>query len=112
MLHRFILFLFLALLFGCDAQKSLKQDDSFTLYLVRHCEKAKEGGKDPLLTEAGKASALRLATTLGDKGVRKVYSSDYHRTRDTARPLADRLGQEVMIYNPSCLLYTSPSPRD
>ena len=32
-----------------------------------------------------------------------IYSSDYIRTRDTARPLAEALGLELELYNPGDL---------
>jgi phosphohistidine phosphatase SixA len=68
------------------------------IYLLRHAEKA-PGGKDPELTEAGRARAQALAHTLGDAGIDTIHSTDFKRTRDTAAPLAERLGLEVRIYD-------------
>lgn len=72
-----------------------------TLYLVRHAEK--QDGDDPDLTEAGVARADALADRLEDAGIEAVWSTDYRRTMQTARPLADRLGLDVQIYDPSDL---------
>jgi len=60
------------------------------VYLVRHAEKAAEPGSDPRLSEAGKARAQALATTLADSGVQLILVTPYRRTRDTAEPLADK----------------------
>jgi phosphohistidine phosphatase SixA len=68
------------------------------VYLVRHAEKASSGGKDPELTEAGRARALALAHTLGDAGIDTIHSTDLIRTRETAAPLAERLGVAVRVY--------------
>jgi phosphohistidine phosphatase SixA len=68
------------------------------VYLVRHAEKA-SGGKDPELTEAGRARAQALARTLGDAGIESIHSTDFKRTRETAAPLAHRLGVAVRIYD-------------
>ena len=66
--------------------------------LVRHAEKV-DDSRDPELSDAGKARASALATMLRDMELDAVYSTDYIRTRETARPLANRLGLEVTIYD-------------
>jgi phosphohistidine phosphatase SixA len=68
------------------------------IYLVRHAEKA-SSGKDSELTEGGRERALTLARTLSDAGIDTIYSTDFKRTRDTAAPLAERLGLEIRIYD-------------
>ncbi len=95
-LSYFILFLAAFLLiFSPD-----KADDtSLTVYLVRHAEKTTEK-PDPGLTEAGQGRAEALADLLEGKGITRIHSSDYKRTRDTAAPLAERLGVEVELYDP------------
>jgi broad specificity phosphatase PhoE len=71
--------------------------------VVRHAERA-DGGpvasamtgvQDPPLSAAGTARAARLATMFADAGVKAVFSSEYRRTQDTAKPLADKLGLQV-----------------
>lgn len=76
-----------------------KPSGDYTLYLVRHAEKASDDAPDPALNEAGKTRANRLAIFLKDKGISDIWSSDYLRTRSTAVPLAAELGLEVEIYN-------------
>lgn len=87
------------LLAGACTQAAPKTDQ---IFLVRHAEKTTEKN-DPGLTQAGKARALALASRLGGEGITHIHSSDYIRTRDTAEPLAVKLGLDVQIYDPSDL---------
>jgi len=74
-----------------------------TIYLVRHAEKASDGTRDPDLTDEGRARAAWIAEFLADKGVTKIYSTDYKRTRQTAAPAAEKAGVEVSLYDPRAL---------
>jgi broad specificity phosphatase PhoE len=74
--------------------------DEYTLYLVRHAEKVTDGSRDPDLTDAGRARAIKIAARLENKGIEDIWSSDYQRTRETAAALAKELGLEIKIYNP------------
>jgi broad specificity phosphatase PhoE len=72
-----------------------------TVFVVRHAERADAAGggevmmkADPGLSEAGRARAESLAATLKDAGVTAIFITEYRRTRDTAAPLAKRLGIE------------------
>jgi phosphohistidine phosphatase SixA len=58
--------------------------------LVRHAERDWHG-EDPPLTAAGEARAQALAATLRDAGVTAIITTQWRRTRDTARPLASLL---------------------
>jgi broad specificity phosphatase PhoE len=60
----------------------------------------KDDSKDPALTDVGHRRAENLAVVLKSAAVKRVFSSDYKRTRDTAAPLATRLGLEIELYNP------------
>ena len=70
-----------------------------TIFLVRHAEKTADKN-DPGLTQAGQARALALANRLGGEGITHIHSSDYTRTRDTAEPLAEKMGLVIQIYDP------------
>ncbi len=72
------------------------RDDSWptTVILVRHAEKDSIGD-DPVLTDRGIERARSLAHVLGETNVSAIYATQYNRTRQTAQPLADRLGVDV-----------------
>lgn len=71
-----------------------------TFYLVRHAEKQVDGTKDPHLTEQGQKRAEYLAQQLSLANITNIYSTDYHRTQETAKPLSDLLGVSVALYDP------------
>lgn len=77
-----------------------KGTNATVIYLVRHAEKAKEGGRDPLLTKEGVQRALRLSTILSDAKIEEIYSTEYQRTQLTAAPTAKVVGKSVQAYNP------------
>ncbi|CAN5765399.1 hypothetical protein BH23GEM9_BH23GEM9_35630 [soil metagenome] len=67
-----------------------------TVIITRHAEKVDESA-DPLLSAAGAERATALRGALADAGVQAIYTTQYHRTRDTAAPLAQSLGIEPII---------------
>lgn len=71
---------------------------SVTFVVVRHAEKASDDAGDPSLSEAGHASAHRLALTLAGKPVAGVYATQYRRTRQTAQPTAQAHRLPVVEY--------------
>jgi broad specificity phosphatase PhoE len=56
--------------------------------IVRHGEKATEGGNDPDLSSAGRARADALARILKDSGITATFTSEFKRTQETATPTA------------------------
>lgn len=70
------------------------------IFLVRHAEKADDDPRDPSLTDEGMARAVELADRLASRGIERVLSTDYVRTRDTGSPLASRLGLVMEFYDP------------
>lgn len=94
MKHYFLLFSFLLILSACTAQNSPK-----TIYIVRHAEKQLEG-QDPELAYVGEVRAKKLAQILEKEGIKRVLSTDYKRTRNTAQPTAAAAGLVVEYYDP------------
>jgi phosphohistidine phosphatase SixA len=68
------------------------------IFIIRHAEKLV--GKDPSLSAQGKLRALRLATLLSSTPLYKVYSTDYHRTRETATAVTQEQQVDLSIYDP------------
>ncbi|MGI9065236.1 MAG: phosphoglycerate mutase family protein [Pyrinomonadaceae bacterium] len=68
-----------------------------TVILVRHAEKAivPPENKDPDLSLAGIARAQELMRMFGDAGIGAIYATQFKRTQQTVKPLADKLGIPV-----------------
>lgn len=80
------------------AVASLAQPAPQTLvYIVRHGEKASEPRRDPGLTRAGEARATALAERFADADLTGIVTSNFSRTRATARPLAKAAGIEPVV---------------
>ncbi len=58
------------------------------IVIVRHAEKAANGGNDPDLSPAGRARADALARILKDAGITAIFTSEFKRTQETAAPTA------------------------
>jgi len=56
--------------------------------IVRHAEKATNGGGDPDLSSVGRARADELARILRDSGITAIFTSEFKRTQETAAPTA------------------------
>lgn len=78
--------------------------DEIVVFVVRHAEKMKaadsEDPANPHLNEAGRARAVELVRLLGEAGITMIHSTAYHRTVETARPLAERIGVAITSYDP------------
>src|SRR6266581_1418541 len=71
-----------------------------TVILVRHAEKIIDpNNADPDLSAAGQARAQEIARMFGDAGVNAIYATQYKRTQQTVKPLADKIGVPVTIMN-------------
>src|SRR5438046_7319024 len=56
--------------------------------IVRHAEKAANGGNDPDLSSAGRARADALARILKNSGITAIFTSEFKRTQESAAPIA------------------------
>jgi probable phosphoglycerate mutase len=66
------------------------------LVLVRH-GRSQEGVRDPSLDDAGRREAQAVAAWLAREGVTRIVSSPLRRARETAKPLAARVGIDVDV---------------
>jgi broad specificity phosphatase PhoE len=78
---------------GAQAQPSL-------VVVVRHAEKSSEPASDPALSPAGQQRALALAAALESAHITTIITTPYRRTRETALPLARRLGIAPQVVAP------------
>jgi len=73
-----------------------------TVIVIRHAERADGGAganagmtdkpADPPLSAVGEARAAKLAAMLAETGVNAIFTTEFKRTQDTAKPLAAKLG--------------------
>ena len=63
-----------------------------TVFLIRHAEREDEPRQDPPLKKEGVARAQELARLLASAGIKAIYTSQFARTKQTAEPLATKLG--------------------
>lgn len=75
----------------------------YNLYLLRHAQKQDDGSKDPSLTDGGQQQGQHLARLLQHADIKRIYSTDYRRTRETVAALSELTGIEVRVYDPSGL---------
>jgi len=68
--------------------------------LIRHAEKVIDpNNADPDLSPAGQARAQELVRMFGDAGINAIYATQYKRTQQTVKPLADKLGLPINQVN-------------
>lgn len=72
--------------------------DYTTIYLVRHCEKMKDGTDDPDLTPEGVARAGRLALVLQDARLDEIATTQYKRTKQTAEQVQQKAGVQIVNF--------------
>ena len=71
-----------------------------TVILIRHAEKIIDpNNNDPDLGPAGQARAAELVRMFGDAGINAIYATQYKRTQQSVKPLADKLGLAVNQVN-------------
>ena len=99
-----LIFLSVFLIFACSSSEDANaqnQKDIFTIYLVRHSEKdlSTNNPSDPPLSPCGEQRSENLSGFLKDVHLDVIYSTDYVRTKSTARPTANAKGLEIEQYD-------------
>ena len=93
---------FLILFFTLFAAFSYAQEVT-TYYFIRHAEKQRtdKADKDPHLTFDGYKRADNWKKVFEYVPLNAVYSTDYNRTKETAKPTADSKNLPILVYDPS-----------
>ena len=69
-----------------------------TVILIRHAEKVIDpNNPDVDLKPAGQTRAQELVRMFGDAGINAIYATQYKRTQQSVKPLADKLGLAVTV---------------
>jgi len=92
------------------SQPAVAQDEfkPITVFLIRHAEREDEPRQDPPLSKDGVARSQALARLLGSAGIKAILTSQFNRTKQTAEPLATKLGLTV---TPFTLKISPSNPR-
>lgn len=77
-----------------------------TYYLIRHAEKDRSDSTNtnPALTEKGLERAKHWAHYFDSIPLNKIYSTDYQRTQQTARYVAEKQKITVESYSPNTII--------
>lgn len=105
---KFIKLLFLILIFtfsSCKEEIATVETPSLektTYYFIRHAEKDRNNPEDtnPSLTDIGKARAENWSNIFKHVKFDAIYSTDFKRTKATAKPTATNQNLEIIIYTP------------
>ena len=89
-------------LISCTSKQAIEMQKPLQVFLVRHGEKV-DHSKDAKLSAAGLERSELLAGILHNAELDYVHSSDFIRTRDTAKPTASAHELKIDLYNPDDL---------
>ncbi len=97
-----IILVFISFYLFTSLLSSQEVEKIFTVYLVRHAEKVidKDNLRNPGLTECGKERAESLKNYFSEINLDRIYSTDYIRTKETAKPTAEYKDLDIEIYSP------------
>ncbi len=102
MLKRILLILVITLFTSSLFAQNIENDSISTYYLIRHAEKDRSdtANKNPGLTEKGKERAQSWNEIFTKFDIEAVYSTNYNRTLNTAKPTAETNNLTVTTYHP------------
>jgi 2,3-bisphosphoglycerate-dependent phosphoglycerate mutase len=101
-MYKYLILTFCTLLLITSALNAQKQ----RFIILRHAEKdttiagSQMMQADPPLNAKGQLRAQSLVRELKQYKINKIYSTNYNRTKSTALPLANALGQKIHSYDP------------
>lgn len=91
-MKKYFLLLFLVV------QLSFAQDKTTTIYFIRHAEKV-DSSKNPNLSTLGLERAAHWSEIFSDINFDAIYSTDFTRTKETARPTATNKKIDITLYD-------------
>lgn len=102
-MRNFILSVFLLASFYASSQ------ECSSFYLIRHAEKLRidKAERNPKLNGKGVLRAEKWKEILKNIDLDKIYSTNYNRTIDTAKPTSTSQNIDITIYSPGDIDYKS-----
>lgn len=89
----------LVILMAFVAVACSNENENKVVYMVRHAEKDVVPKNDPPLTTDGVIRSVDLASWFKEIKVDTLFSTDYVRMRETAKPIAEQQNLEISIYD-------------
>jgi 2,3-bisphosphoglycerate-dependent phosphoglycerate mutase len=96
-MSNFIASVFLCCIFLSCNQSEVVKENRF-VFLVRHAEKVDES-TDAALSLEGIERSNRLKEILSESEIEHVFSTNFQRTRNTVKPLAEYRQLEIELYS-------------
>ena len=102
-MKNFILGVFLITIFHANSQ------ECSSFYLIRHAEKLRidKTDRNPKLNDKGILRAEKWKDVLKNIDLDKIYSTNYNRTIETAKPTSTSQNIDITIYSPAIIDYRS-----
>ncbi|MFY0604355.1 MAG: histidine phosphatase family protein [Flavobacteriaceae bacterium] len=81
------------------------QEEVTTYYFIRHAEKVRtdKANRNPNLNADGLKRAKKWSQVFKNVKFDAVYSTNYNRTKQTAKPTADSKNLTIKMYNPRAM---------
>jgi len=104
-MKQLFLFTFVLLFIQPGFSQNKSENKNSTYYLIRHAEKDRSDSSNhnPHLLEKGKKRAEQWSNVLKNINFDAVYSTNYHRTIETATPTAIKNNIEISYYDPKSI---------
>jgi len=101
----YFLYIFLFILSSCEVKEKENtnaKSEISTFYFIRHAEKDRSDktNRNPELTEAGHKRSQKWSDVFKNISFDVVYSTDYNRTQQTAKPTAEKNNLDITSYDP------------
>lgn len=75
------------------------ENENKVIYMVRHAEKDVVPKNDPPLTTDGVIRSVDLASWFKDIKIDSIFSTEYVRMKETAKPLSENKNLDISIYD-------------